>query len=99
MICQWRADLRHNDESRYFAITELNNCFIIRSLSLFLKEYLREAKRSPFSIKSDRKKEKSVVSFTQEHNSICSLKQLNDIADEHTIIYRQLFAGRRSTTR
>ena len=45
MICQWRADLRHNDESRYFA-TELNNCFIIRSLSLFLKEYLREVKRS-----------------------------------------------------
>ena len=46
MICQWRADLRHNEESRYFAITELNNCFIIRSLSLFLKEYLPEAKRS-----------------------------------------------------
>ena len=38
-----------------------------------------------------------MVSFTQEHNSICSQKQLNDIADEHTIIYRQLFAGRRST--
>ena len=40
-----------------------------------------------------------MVSFTQEHNSICSQKQLNDIADEHTIIYRQLFAGRRSTIR
>ena len=46
MICQWRADLRDTDESRYFAITEFNNCFIIRSPSLFLKEYLREAKRS-----------------------------------------------------
>ena len=47
MICQWRADLRETDESRYFAITEFNNnCFIIRSPSLFLKEYLREAKRS-----------------------------------------------------
>ena len=47
----------------------------------------------PFSRKSDRKKEKSVVSFTHEQNSICSQKQLNDIAHEHTIICRQLFAG------
>ena len=44
MICQWRADqlfakveiiiiidLRDTDKSRYFAITEFNNCFIIRS--------------------------------------------------------------------
>ena len=31
----------------------------------------------PFSRKSDRKKEKSVVSFTHEQNSICSQKQLN----------------------
>ena len=34
-----------------------------------------------------------MVSFTHEQNSICSQKQLNDIAQEHTIIYRQLFAG------
>ena len=34
----------------------------------------------------------SVVSFTHEQNSICSQKQLNDIAPEHTIICRQLFA-------
>ena len=47
----------------------------------------------PFSRKSDRKKEKSVVSFMHEQNSICSQKQLNDIAHEHTIICRQLFAG------
>ena len=39
-------DLRDTDKSRYFAITEFNNCFIIRSPSLFFKEYLREAKRS-----------------------------------------------------
>ena len=39
-------DLRDTDKSRYFAITEFNNCFIIRSRSLFFKEYLREAKRS-----------------------------------------------------
>ena len=54
VICQWRADqlfpeaetLRDTDKSRYFAITEFNNCFIIRSPSLFFKEYLREAKQS-----------------------------------------------------
>ena len=34
-----------------------------------------------------------MVSFTHEQNSICSQKQLNDIAHEHTIICRQLFAG------
>ena len=34
-----------------------------------------------------------MVSFTHEQNSICSQKQLNDIAHKHTIICRQLFAG------
>ena len=54
MICQWRAglasannfDLRDTYKSRYFAITKFNNCFIIRSPSLFFKECLWEAKRS-----------------------------------------------------
>ena len=35
----------------------------------------------------------SVVSSTHEQNSICSQKKMNDIAHEHTIICRQLFAG------
>ena len=39
-------DLRDTDKSRYFAIAEFNNCFIIRSPSLFFNEYLREAKLS-----------------------------------------------------
>ena len=44
-------DLRDTDKSRYFARTEFNNCFIIRSPSLFVcffffNEYPREAKRS-----------------------------------------------------
>ena len=47
----------------------------------------------PFSRKSDRKKEKSVVSFTHEQNIICSQTQLDHIAPEQTIIWRQLFAG------
>ena len=51
----------------------------------------------PFSRKTGRKKEKSVVWFTYEQNVICSQTQsqtpLGDIAHEQTIICRQLFAG------
>ena len=36
----------------------------------------------PFSRRSDRKKEKNVVSFTYEQNIICSQTQLDDIAHE-----------------
>ena len=51
----------------------------------------------PFSRKSDRKKEKCVVSFTHEQNIICSQThsqtQFDDIAHQQTIICRQLFSG------
>ena len=47
----------------------------------------------PFSRKSDRKKEKSTVSFTHVQNIICSQTQLDGIAHKQTIIGRQLFAG------
>ena len=47
----------------------------------------------PFSRKSDRNKEKSMVSFTHEQNIICSQTLLNGIAHKQTIICRQLFAG------
>ena len=47
----------------------------------------------PFLRRSDRQKEKRVVSFTHEQNIICSQTQLGDIAHEQTIIWRQLFAG------
>ena len=74
-------DLRDADRSRYFAIIEFNNCFFLRSPSLFFNEYLREAKRS------------GIHFFTQERNIICNQTQLDEIADEQTIICRQLFAG------
>ena len=45
------------------------------------------------SRKNNRKKEKSVVSFTHEQNIICNQTQLGDIAHEKTIICKQLFAG------
>ena len=47
----------------------------------------------PFARKSDRKKEKSVVSFTHGQNIICNQTELDDIAHEQTIICSQLFAG------
>ena len=102
IICRSRKlrqiiDLRDTDKSRYFAIAESNNCFIIRSPSLvcFLMNILGKRSDLPFSRKSDRKKEKSTVSFTHEQNIICSQTLLDDIAHEprQTIICRQLFAG------
>ena len=71
-----------------------NNCFSIRSPSLFfLMNILGKRSDLPFSRKSDRKKEKSTVSFTHVQNIICSQTQLDGIAHEQTIICRQLFAG------
>ena len=75
---------------KIFSITEFNNCFIIRSPSLFFN-YLRSD--LPLSSKNDRKKEKSVVSFTREQNIICNQTQLGDIAHEKTIICKELFSG------
>ena len=48
---------------------------------MFFNEYLREAKRS------------AIIYFTQERNVMCSQTQLDDIANEQTIICKQLFAG------
>ena len=111
MLCLWRADqlfaeaegrqiidLRGTDKSRYFAMTEFNDCFIIRSPSLFfLMNILGKRSDLPFSRKSDRKTEKSTVSFTHEQNIIWSqtLNQtlLDCIAHEQTIICRQLIVG------
>ena len=59
----------------------------------FLMNILGKRSDLPFSRKSDRKKEKSTVSFTHVQNIICSQTQLDGIAHEQTIICRQLFAG------
>ena len=88
VICQWRAldrlrqiiDLRDNDKSRYFAITEFNNCYhSVTKFAFFINVF----GKLPFSRKSDRKKQNIVGSQTQ----------LDDIAHEQTINCRQLFAG------
>ena len=48
VICQWRPiiDLRDADKARYFAIAEFNNCFLIRSPSLFFKLIITASKRA-----------------------------------------------------
>ena len=63
-------DLRENDKSRYFAIIDFNNCFTFDHQVCFTMNILRKLSDVPFSRKSDRKKEKSVVSFTNEQNII-----------------------------
>ena len=63
------------------------------SLFFFLMNILGKRSDLPFSRKSDRKKEKSTVSFTHVQNIICSQTQLDGIAHEQTITGRQLFAG------
>ena len=85
IISRSRDTVRHW-QITIFCDTEFNNCFIIRSLSLFFKEYLQEAKQSAIFTQERSQEGESMVSFTHEQNSICSPKQLNDIAHEHTII-------------
>jgi len=59
---------RHEQE---YNLTD--NSFVIRSTSLFFNEYLRRSETICHSArKSDRKEEKSVVSFLPEWNNICS---------------------------
>ena len=98
-------DLRDTDESRYFAITEFNNCFIIRSLSLFFNKYLWKAVsacclQGVMSWPEITQTSKEQAWFHLRMSSIVfaaknsqSQTKLNDIAHEHTIICRQLFAG------
>ena len=80
-------DLRDTGKSRYFAITEFKNCFIIRLPSLFFNEYLREGVRAHClsCMSNDRDQ---IASFP-----FCSFKRPNTAAHEQTIICGQLFAG------
>ena len=60
---------------------------------VFIRNIFGKRSDLPFSRESDRKNEKSVVSFTHEQKIICSETKLDDIAHEQTIICRQLVAG------
>ena len=74
-------------KSRYFATTKLS--FDLRVFFL-LNNLLVDLS---FWRNSDRKKEKRVVSFTNDPNIIFSQTHLDNIVHEQTIIWRQLFAG------
>ena len=95
IICRSRRlrqiiDLRDTDKSRYFAITEFNNCFISRSPSLFsyFNHFLTaQGSDLPFFSREN------VVPITHEQNIICSKTRLDGTTHEQTIICRQLFAG------
>ena len=97
VICLWQADelfAEDTGKSRYFVITEFNNCLSFDyRVCFFLMNILGKRSDLSFSRKSDRKKEKSTVSFMHEKNIICSKTQLDRIGHEKTIICRQLFAG------
>ena len=60
---------------------------------VFLMNILGKGSDLLFLQKSDRKKEKSMVSFTHEQNIICSQTQMDGIVHEQTIICGQLFIG------
>ena len=66
---------------------------VLSIIVFFLINILGKRSDLPFSRKSDRKKERSTVSFMHVRNIICSQTQLDGIAHEQTIIWRQLFAG------
>ena len=101
IICQSRRlsqiiDLRDTDKSWYFVLTKFNNCFIIRSPSLFsyFNHFLttQGTDLPVFSLES-------VVPITHERNIICSKTRLNGTSHEQTIIWRQLFAGHEMDSR
>ena len=60
---------------------------------VFLMNILGKGSDVPFLQKSNRKKEKNMVSFTHEQNIICSQTQMDGIVHELTIICGQFFIG------
>ena len=91
------TDLREIDKSRYFAITEFNNCLSFDHQVCFLNEYLWEGKRSAiFRARVIAGRRKVLFSFRHEQK-FCSQTlnqtQLDKIVREQTVICRQLFKG------
>ena len=76
-------DLRDTDKSRYFAITEFNNCFIIRLQIFFVMNIFGKGQERQTEIK-----------WLPSHFAhLCGQTQLDDIVHEQTIICPQLFTG------
>ena len=77
IICRSRRlrqiiNLRDTDKSRYFEITEVNNCFIIRSPSLFFVfQFPRSRKRA---LPCSGRVMTPINWFPSQHNYICRLQ-------------------------
>ena len=80
-----------------FAITEFNNCFIIRSPSLFFNEYPREAKLTAiFTQERSQEGEKQGFFYAWAEYYLKPNKsqtQLKAISHEQTIVRRKLLEG------
>ena len=66
-----KIDLRDTDKSPYFAITEVNNCFIIRSSSLFFVFVSEKPVSARCLAESSNGTNQLVLS---QHNYICRLQ-------------------------
>ena len=90
VICQWWADQylpKLNAKSNNIDLQVRKVCF--------LKNVFGKGSNLPFSCKSDRKKEKSLVSLMHEQNIICSQKKMDNVVHfKQTIICRGLIICR-----
>ena len=86
---------RDADKSQYFVITEVSNCLIIRSPSLFFKGISSGSKAiCHFHTRAiARWRETWFHLCIHEPNIFCSQTKLDDIVHEQTIFCRQLFVG------
>ena len=86
-------DLRDTDKSRYFAITEFNDCLSFDHRVCFFNEYPWEGKRSAiFTLERSQEEEKHGYLYVWAEYYL----QPNTVGwhwHEQTIICRQLFAG------
>ena len=92
LICKsWR--LRQIDPQETYKLQYLYFLPLNILPFLFFNEYFREGKWSALAFYARGRGEKHPFINMHEQNVIGSQTQLNDIAYEHTIISRQLFAG------
>ena len=88
--------LRDTEKSRYFAITEFNNCLIIRSPVCFLLNialWMVSEAICHFYARAITRRRKEWFHLRMSRTLFTAKTQLDDIAHEQTIICRELFTG------
>ena len=89
-------DLRDTEKSRYFAITEFNNCLTIRSPACFLLNialWMVSEAICHFYARAITRRRKEWFYLRMSRTLFTAKTQLDDIAHEQTIICRELFTG------